>query len=256
MQHQLGLRSVAVRAAYLVYGGGSYGLFLATILYAIGFVGNFWGALGLTGPAFRSMDVGSSEPVTHALVIDSALLLVFALQHSGMARPAFKRRLQRYVPEALERSTYVLLASLCLDLLFWQWRPLGTTGLWTLPEGPFALASVGVSLLGWLLVFSATFMIDHFELFGLRQTWSAFRSRACPEQPFATPGLYRAVRHPIYLGFIIAFWATPVMTVGHALFATLTTFYILSAIQWEEHDLVARFGDQYREYRRRVRMLI
>jgi methanethiol S-methyltransferase len=256
MQTELRPRPVAVRVAYLAYGGVSYGLFLATILYAIGFVGNFWGALGLTGPLFRSMDVGPGESVTHALVVDSALLLVFALQHSGMARPAFKRWWKRYVPEVLERSSYVLLASLCLDLLFWQWRPLGTTGLWTLPDGAFALASVAVSLLGWLLVFSATFMIDHFELFGLRQTWCAFRGRACPEQPFATPGLYKAVRHPIYLGFIIAFWATPVMTVGHVLFAGLTTIYILSAIRWEENDLVARYGEQYREYRRRVRMLI
>jgi protein-S-isoprenylcysteine O-methyltransferase Ste14 len=249
-------RSLRLRAAYLGYGGVCYVLFLATILYAIGVVGNLWGALGLTGSTWRSMDVGPDASVGYAILIDSGLLLLFALQHSGMARPAFKRRLQRYVPKALERSTYVLMASLCLDLLFWGWRPLGTMGLWTLPDGPLALASVGVSLLGWLLVFSATFMIHHFDLFGLRQTWYAFRGHRYPELQFTTPGLYKAVRHPIYLGFIIAFWATPVMTAGHALFAAVTTIYILSAIQWEEHDLIALYGDQYREYRRRVRMLI
>lgn len=246
----------AARVAYLLYGSVSYAVFFATILYAIAFVGNFWETLGLSGPAFHSMDVGPDASLLSAVLIDSGLLLVFALQHSGMARPAFKQRLQRYVPEALERSTYVLLASLCLDLLFWQWRLLGTASLWSLPAGALAYASIALSLLGWVLVFSATFMINHFDLFGLRQTWFAFRGRAYPEISFTTPGLYRAVRHPIYLGFIIAFWATPVMTVGHMLFAGMTTLYILSAIQWEERDLIARFGDQYREYRRRVRMLI
>lgn len=248
-------RSLAVRATFLAYGVVCYAVFLATILYAIGFVGNFWQTLGFAGAAFRSMDVGPSESLGRAILIDVALLAGFAIQHSGMARPAFKLRWKRYVPEALERSTYVLLASACLDLLFWQWRPLGTAALWH-ATGPIAFALIALSLVGWALVFAATFMINHFDLFGLRQTWLAFRSRPEPEQNFATPALYKAVRHPIYLGFLIAFWATPVMTVSHLLFAAGTTLYILSAIPLEERDLVTRYGEQYRVYRERVRMLL
>jgi protein-S-isoprenylcysteine O-methyltransferase Ste14 len=150
----------------------------------------------------------------------------------------------------------VLLASLCLDLLFSQWRPLGIAEVWHVAPGPLAFALIALSLVGWALVFAATFMINHFELFGLRQTWNAFRGRDEPEATFATPALYKAVRHPIYLGFLIAFWATPVMTLTHLLFAAGTTLYILGAIPLEERDLEARFGEQYREYRRRVRMLL
>ncbi|MEY4580473.1 MAG: hypothetical protein RL701_5176, partial [Pseudomonadota bacterium] len=159
------------------------------------------------------------------------------------------------VPEPVERSTYVLAASLCLDVLFWQWRPLGTTPLWQL-TGSGAVATVIISTLGWLLVFAATFMLDHFDLFGLRQAWIAFRGKPYPELHFATPGLYRAVRHPIYLGFVIAFWSTPSMTLGHFVFAAITTGYILMAIQLEERDLITRYGALYVDYRRRVGMLL
>jgi methanethiol S-methyltransferase len=245
------------RTSYLMYGGACYAIFLATFLYAIGFVGNFWPALGLAPEAFRGMDIGGpSAPLAQALVIDVALLGAFALQHSVMARQGFKRWWTRVVPQPIERSTFVLAASLCLALLFWQWRPIGTAVLWDLSGGAAAKALIGLSLFGWLIVLLSTFMLDHFELFGLRQVWSAFRNRPLPEPEFATPAFYRAVRHPIYLGFIIAFWATPIMTLGHLVFAVATTGYVLIAIQLEERDLVRRYGDAYREYRRGVRMLL
>jgi protein-S-isoprenylcysteine O-methyltransferase Ste14 len=231
-------------------------VFFATILYAIGFVGNFWPWLGLSGPFFRGMDLADpGRGLLESLGVDALLLGVFALQHSGMARPAFKRWWTRIVPPAAERSTYVLLASLCLDLLFWLWRPLGTAELWRVDDAPVANGIVALSIVGWLVVFVSTFMLDHFELFGLRQAWYAFRGQALREAEFATPGLYRAVRHPIYLGFVIAFWSTPTMTLGHFVFASATTGYILVAIQLEERDLVQRYGELYRSYRRRVGML-
>jgi protein-S-isoprenylcysteine O-methyltransferase Ste14 len=240
--------SATVRAGYLAYSVVCYAVFLATILYAIGFVGNFWQVLGL-----RVAQPESS--LLEALLVDLSLLAVFALQHSGMARPRFKRWWTRTVPAVVERSTYVLAASLCLDLLFWGWRPLGTTVLWQL-SGTAAEIAIGISLVGWAIVFASTYMIDHFDLFGLRQSWYAFRGRTYPELEFATPGLYRAVRHPIYLGFVIAFWATPTMTLGHLVFAGVTTGYILVAIQLEERDLIDRYGALYESYRRRVGMLL
>jgi protein-S-isoprenylcysteine O-methyltransferase Ste14 len=229
------------------------------LLYAIGFVGNFWGALGLHGALFRSMDAvasrGGGSP-GHALLVDAALLLCFALQHSGMARAGFKQRWTRIVPQALERSSYVLAASGCLALLFWGWEPLGTGVLWqvTDPRGIHAL--IALSFLGWGTLIAATFMIDHFELFGVRQVIYALRDRSLPDHRLVTPGLYRAVRHPIYLGFLIAFWATPLMTVGHLAFALGTTAYILLAIPLEERDLVNKYGQAYLSYRKRVRMLL
>ncbi|HMJ54325.1 MAG TPA: isoprenylcysteine carboxylmethyltransferase family protein [Polyangiaceae bacterium] len=243
------------RIAYWVYGLLAYGAFLVTILYAIGFGGNFWQAFGWEGSGWRSMDVGPKAPIEEAIAVDGALLCLFALQHSVMARVGFKRWWTRFVPPALERSTFVLAASLCLALLFWQWRPLGST-LWQASPGISSLVLIGVSLVGWTIVVLSTFMIDHFELFGLRQVASAFRDRPHPGIGFATPAFYQAVRHPIYLGFMIAFWATPVMTVGHLFFAGATSAYILIAIQLEERDLVARYGDAYRAYRRRVGMLL
>jgi protein-S-isoprenylcysteine O-methyltransferase Ste14 len=249
--------SAPARAGYLAYGLVCYAVFFATILYAIGFVGNFWPVLGLDQVAlFRSMDVGDpGTSLGEALLIDTLLLGLFALQHSGMARPGFKRWWTRTVPAAAERSTYVLAASLCLDTLFSQWRPLGTTQLWQVSNSG-ATTAVVISLAGWAIVFAATFMIDHFDLFGLRQSWYGFRGKPYPEQKFATPGFYRAVRHPIYLGFVIAFWATPTMTLGHFVFAAMTTVYILIAIQLEERDLTDRYGAQYDDYRRRVGMLL
>ena len=241
----------------LIYGLACYALFLVTFLYAIGFVGNLWPILGLHGDAFRSLDAGGpSAPLGMALGIDAALLGLFALQHSGMARAGFKRWWTRFVPEPIERSTYVLASSLCLIALFWQWRPLGTAVVWDLSAGPIGAALLVLSLGGYLLVLLSTFQISHFGLFGLRQVWDAFRGGVMVESPFKTPPFYRAVRHPLYLGFLIGFWATPVMTLSHLVFALGTTGYILVAIQLEERDLVARFGDAYVEYRRAVAMLL
>jgi len=249
------LRGVG-RGLALVFGVIAYTCFLFTILYAIGFVGNLWPVLGLDHGFFHSMDVErSGSSLGEALLIDVGLLAVFAVQHSGMARRRFKRQWTRLIPAPLERSTFVLAASLCLGLLFWHWRPLGSTTLWNLAPGAAGAGLTALSIAGWAIVFASTFMIDHFDLFGLRQAWHAFRGRTYPELAFKTPGLYKIVRHPIYLGFVIAFWATPVMTLGHLLFATVTTTYILVAIQLEERDLVHRYGDRYRRYRARVRML-
>ena len=243
------------RTAYLTYGGICYLAFLLTISYAIGFGGNYWQEFGWTGPWFRSMDVGPAAPIEEAILVDGLLLALFAVQHSVMARPGFKRGWTRVVPTAIERSTFVLAASLCLALLFWQWRPVGSV-VWDTSSSGLAIALIVVSLAGWAIVLLSTFMIDHADLFGLRQVVSAFRGRPIPAAEFTTPGFYRAVRHPLYLGFIIAFWATPVMTVGHLLFAGATTAYILGAIQLEERDLVAHYGEAYRAYRRRVGMLV
>jgi methanethiol S-methyltransferase len=248
------LTSVWLRAAYLAFGVACYAGFLATILYAIGFVGNLWSVFGWD---FRSMDHGGAhEPLGIALAIDLSLVALFALQHSSMARPRFKQWWTRVVPAEVERSTFVLAASGCLALLFWQWRPLATAELWHVTHGPIAVACVVLSALGWGIVVASTFLLDHFDLFGLRQVWSAFRGRAYPALEFATPGLYRSVRHPIYLGFLIAFWATPVMTLGHLVFAGGMTVYVLGAIQLEERDLVVRYGEVYKRYRARVRMLL
>jgi protein-S-isoprenylcysteine O-methyltransferase Ste14 len=235
-----------MRTLALLYGVVAYGVFFATFLYAIGFVGGL--------PAPKTIDSGPVGPLAPTLLVDTLLLGVFAVQHSLMARPAFKRWWTKIVPEPVERSTYVLFASLALILLFWQWRPLPAP-VWSL-AGPGALAMWVVFALGWALVLTSTFLINHFDLFGLKQVWD-YRRRHEPLPPqFRTPLFYRAVRHPIYLGFILAFWAAPVMSVGHLVFAAATTAYILIAIQLEEHDLIAVFGEQYAAYRRRVAMLI
>jgi protein-S-isoprenylcysteine O-methyltransferase Ste14 len=244
------------RTVVLVYGVLCYVAFLATFLYAIGFVGNLWPALGWRGNFFRGMDFGGpSASIGEGLLIDALLLGLFAVQHSGMARVGFKRWWTRLIPAPVERSTFVLAASLCLAVLFWQWRPLGTKVLWDVSEEGLSAVLVALSLTGWLIVLLTTFMLDHFDLFGLRQVWYAFRGQPYPGLKFATPGLYKAVRHPIYMGFIIAFWSTPIMTLGHLLFAAATTGYILVAIQLEERDLIRHHGDAYRRYRREVRML-
>lgn len=243
------------RTAYLAYGGICYISFLLTISYAVGFSGNYWQEFGWTGPWFRSMDVGPAAPIEEAILVDGLLLALFAAQHSVMARPAFKRGWTRVVPTAIERSTYVLAASLCLALLFWQWRPVGSV-VWDSSSSGLAIALIVLSLGGWVTALLSTFMIDHADLLGLRQVAGALRGRPIPAAEFVTPGFYRAVRHPLYLGFIIAFWATPVMTVGHLFFAGAMTAYILGAIQLEERDLVAQYGEAYRAYRRRVGMLV
>lgn len=230
----------------LGYGMGAYALFLVTILYAIGFVGN------VVVP--KSIDSGAPAPLLEAVCLNLLWLGLFAAQHSVMARPAFKRWWTRFVPKPIERSTFVLFASLALLLLYWQWRPLPQT-IWSVGGAGGALLQ-GVFWLGWALVFASTFMIHHFELFGLRQVVAAWARRALPEPAFTTPLLYRHVRHPIYFGFLLAFWATPHMSAGHLLFALATTGYILLGIQLEERDLLALFGSQYARYRERVNMLL
>ena len=233
--------------ASVLYGGIVYLLFFGTFLYAIAFVGNL--------PVPKTVDSGAAGPLVPALVINTLLLGLFAIQHSVMARPAFKRWWTRFVPHAVERTTYVLLASLALVLLFWQWRPI-LDPVWSVthPVGVFVLSAV--FWLGWGVALLSTFLINHFELFGLRQVWARLRGRTLPQPVFRTPFLYKRVRHPLYLGFLLAFWSSPTMTAGHLLFAVATTGYILIAIWFEERDLVALFGDQYRRYRQQVSMLI
>ena len=231
----------------LAYGVAAYFVFLCTFLYAIGFVS------GVVVP--KTVDTGPAGPIGEALVINVLLLSLFAVQHSVMARKPFKRWLTQFVPASIERSTYVLLASLALILVFWQWRPIPAI-VWEAANPALAMALLGLSLLGWLIVLLSTFLINHFELFGLQQVLLNMVGKDAAEPRFRTPLLYKLVRHPLYLGFIIAFWATPVMTAGHLLFALVTTVYILVAIALEERDLIDLFGDEYRRYRQRVAMLV
>lgn len=232
----------------LTYGAASYVAFLAAFCYAIGFVGNLW--------VPRSVDHGIATDATdEALLVNMLLLGLFAAQHSVMARPAFKRWWTRFVPQPVERSTYVLLASLVLFLLYSQWRPMPAV-VWDITSAPVRLGMWTLFWLGWTVVLAATFMISHFELFGLRQVLLAWQGKPHVDPQFRTPLLYRLVRHPLMLGFIVAFWATPTMTAGHLLFAVVTTGYILMAVQLEERDLVAALGPQYCEYRQRVPMLV
>jgi len=229
-----------------LFGAVSYLTFLVTILYAIGFVA------GLGVP--KTIDTGAKSPIFDALVVNLALMSLFAIQHSVMARKPFKQWWTQFIPESVERSVYVLFASLTLLLLFWQWRPIPTI-IWHVGEPEMAMVITGLSFLGWVIVFTSTFLINHFELFGLHQVANNLAGRNMPEPIFRTPLYYKFVRHPIYLGFIIAFWAAPVMSVGHLLFAAVTTAYIFVGILLEERDLIDMFGDEYRRYRQRVSML-
>jgi protein-S-isoprenylcysteine O-methyltransferase Ste14 len=238
------------RLLILLYAIVSYVIFTVSFLYALGFVGNYVVPKSID----RSIDVGNPMDLSVAIVVNLLLMGLFAIQHSVMARPVFKRWSAKFLPPACQRSTYVLLSSLILLLLFWQWRPIPTP-VWQ-TSGIAAWLLIGVHWLGWLIAFASTHMIDHFDLFGLRQAFVAFRGSEIPGQSFRTPLLYKIVRHPIMLGFLLAFWATPEMTVGHLLFALANTAYILAALQFEERDLIAEFGATYQDYRRRVPMLL
>ena len=236
-----------VKLIAFLYGLGAYFTFFGTILYAIGFVTGWW--------VPKTIDTGAVSSITQALVVNLLLMSLFAVQHSVMARKQFKQWWTQYVPKPVERSTYVLLSSLALILLFWQWRPIPTI-VWQIDHPPIALTVTGLSLIGWLVVFTSTFLINHFELFGVHQVVNNLTSRTMPAPRFHTPLFYKFVRHPLYLGFIIAFWVTPTMTAGHLLFAAVTTAYIFIGMLLEERDLIDVFGDDYRRYRQRVAMIV
>lgn len=231
----------------LIYGAACYVVFLAAFLYAIGFTGN------LLVP--KSIDSGTPGAWAPSLVIDAVLLGLFAVQHSVMARPEFKKWWTRFVPASMERSTYVLLSSLLLMLMYWQWRPL-TQVIWSVGPGAAHTVLIALFWAGWLTALLSTFMVNHFDLFGLRQVYLNWRNQPYAHLPFTVQWAYRFVRHPIMVGFIVAFWAAPVMTLGHLVFALATTGYILIALQLEERDLVRFHGDAYREYQKRVSMLV
>ena len=242
-----GQGNVVGRIIAFVYGIVAYVVFFVTFLYAIGFVED------LLVP--KTIDGGSAGPTAQALIVNLVLMSIFAIQHSVMARPQFKQWWTRFVPPSVERATYVLLASLALALLLWQWQPMPAV-VWQIANTHVAITITCLSFVGWLIVLTSTFLINHFELFGLHQVANNLVGRSMPAPRFRTPLFYHFVRHPIYLGFIIAFWAAPIMTVGHLLFAAVTTTYIFVGIWLEERDLIDFFGDEYRRYRERVSMLL
>jgi protein-S-isoprenylcysteine O-methyltransferase Ste14 len=230
-----------------IYGIVAYGVTLVALLYLIGFVGN------IIVP--KSIDSGAAGPLLQSVIVDAMLIGLFAVQHSVMARPGFKRWWTRIVPPSVERSTYVLFASSALLLLYWQWQPIPAP-VWTVQNPAAAAVLDGIFWLGWVVLVASTFLISHFELFGLSQVLARLFGKQLPEAKFRAPLLYRRVRHPIYLGVLLAVWATPSMTVGHLMFSVLMTGYILIGIQLEERDLIQQFGDRYRNYRQQAAMLV
>lgn len=248
--HSIGPEVVGSRIFKFIaflYGIAAYLVFFVTIVYAIGFV------MGLVVP--KTIDTGPDTPTVEAVIINLLLMTLFAVQHSVMARQRFKAWWTQLVPKPVERSTYVLFASLSLLLLFWQWRPMPMI-IWDVANPDLAVTLVTLSFAGWVLVLTSTFIINHFELFGLHQVTNHLVGKEAAPPRFKTPLLYKFIRHPIYLGFIVAFWAAPTMTAGHLLFAAVTTAYIFVGIALEEHDLVDLFGDEYQQYKQRVSMLI
>jgi len=234
------------RILAFVYGAVSYLIFLATFLYSIGFIGNF----GVP----TSLDATPQSPLATALLINTLLLGLFAIQHSVMARPWFKRALTTLIPSEIERSTYVLLSRLALILMFWKWEPMGGS-IWTVESSTGIVLIEAAFVLGWMILLLSTFLINHFDLFGLRQVWLYLSGRPYQPLQFRTPFLYRYVRHPLYVGWLFIFWSTPTMTTAHLLFALATTAYILIAIQFEERDL-KKFHPEYEQYAKRVPMMI
>ena len=235
------------RAIFLLYGLICYALFQFTFLYLIGFVGNFFVPISIDGPP--------TTPLGTALLIDAALLILFALQHSGMARPAFKKWWTKIVPEPIERSTYVLFTCICLLLMMFYWEPLGGV-VWEVKSGAGSAILITLSMIGWLTVLASSFLINHFDLFGLRQVWFYFKKKPYEPLKFRTPILYKYVRHPLYLGLLAAFWFTPLMTATHLFFALINTAYVLYAITLEERDMIRVFGKTYTDYISRVPMLL
>ena len=235
------------RVTIFLYGVICYAVFFATFLYAIAFLGDFG--------VVKSIDSGPDTTFGAALAINAALLGLFAVQHSVMARPWFKSAWTRIVPAQAERSTYVLFSSLAMILLFWQWRPMGGV-IWEVTSPAVRLTIWAVYALGWAVLLVATFLINHFDLFGLRQVWLHLMGKPYTALPFRTPLFYKYVRHPLYVGWLCIFWATPAMTTAHLVFAVATTAYILMAIQWEEHDLVQMYGERYKLYREQVPKLL
>lgn len=235
------------RILVFAYGVINYTITLGIMAYLAGFLGN------LLVP--RSIDAAVTDPLWVAVLVDALLIAAFGVQHSVMARPAFKTWLTRFVPKPAERSTYVLFSNLVLALMFWQWRPIGGV-LWDVSDDSVRVLLHGLYVAGWLIVFWTTFLINHFDLFGLRQVWLYLLGKPYTRIEFKMPWPYRFVRHPLYIGWMMVFWSTPTMTVAHWLFAAGMTFYIFVAIRFEERDLVEAYGEQYADYRRKVPMLI